>query len=91
MDLVHLQQVVESATSFAAYEPSEPSLWKSLERVATAALMKERALGRCGRFVVRCDGTLNTAGGEEIALEIAFAPPLPRARTIVVRVAHARS
>lgn len=81
-----LRRALESATAFAAYETNGPMLRKSVERAATAVLMRERAAGRIRDFRVRCDDALNPPGSDGVTFEVTIVPPGPRAQAVVLRL-----
>jgi phage tail sheath protein FI len=81
-------KLLEDATAFAAHENGGPALWKQVERAAAAVMHREAAAGRCRGFTVRCDEETN--GDEGVTFEVAYLPPRPRARTVVVRVTSSR-
>jgi phage tail sheath protein FI len=81
-----LRRLLEEATASAAFERRGPDLWKQVERVAGAVMHREQAAGRCRGFRVRCDAETNAADAEGVTFEVAYLPPHPRARTVVIAV-----
>ncbi len=81
----HLQGELDRATGGVSFEASSPALWKTVERLASVVMAREKASGRVRGFAVRCDEETNE-GAAGLTVEVSYLPPAPRAKAVVIRL-----